>query len=350
MPAKAKGARRASPPSPASSVEWYPLRFREIFRKKLWGGSGLSKLLRKKCPARTGESWELGQLGRDESVACTGPFKGWPLSKILEHHRRELLGEEHYMKFHDRFPLLVKFLSIEERLSLQVHPSDDFAQRYEAGASWKMEAWYILHAPKEARVVRGVLPGTTLAEFRQHLSAGTIDQCLNVMEVEPGDVVFIPPGTIHTAYGGLVVLEVQQASDATYRLTDWGRRDFNGRLRQLGVDKAMGVMDFYSMGVSKFRPTRIPEYSYHRKLLIKCEKFAMEAIELTGKKRIPERSDPERFLILTVVRGKGRFCFGPRKRQSVPFGMGETFLIPARLGEYDIAPQGVGEIVCTYIT
>lgn len=333
----------------AKPVEWHPLRFKEIYKKKIWGGPGLSKVLKKKgCPSKTGESWELAQLGKEVSVVAAGPFKGWTLTELLEAHRREVLGAEHYMRFHDRFPLLVKFLTAHDRLSLQVHPTDDYAQRYEIQGRGKMEAWYILHAPKEGRVIRGVLPGTTVAEFKQHLAAGTVEQCLNVMEVERGDVIFLPPGTIHTAFGGVVLLEVQQSSDVTYRLTDWGRRDLNGKLRGLNVDRAMQVTDFYSMGVSKFRPARMPDFPYKRKLLIKCEKFTMESMDLS-RGRIHEKSDPNRFQILTVVSGKGKFCFGLKKRSTQPFKMGETYLLPACLGEYDVAAQGVTEIVITYV-
>jgi mannose-6-phosphate isomerase len=326
----------------------YPLRFKEIYKDKIWGGPELAKVVGKKgAGRRCGESWELAQRGKDTSVVASGPLKGWSLDKLLELHRREILGDEHAMRFR-RYPLLVKFLAAHERLSLQVHPTDDYAQRYESEGAGKMEAWYVLHAPKESRVIRGVLPGTTVAEFKQHLQQGKVEQCLNVMDVRPQDIIFIPPGTIHSAYGGLVVLEVQQNSDTTYRLSDWGRVDFNRKPRALDVEKAMNVTDFYSMGVSKYKAARIPGFAYRRKLLIKCEKFVMETIEL-GRQRITEKAHPARSVVHTIVAGKGKYQFGEGKKSSQPFKKGETYLIPAKIGEYDIAAAGATEIVVSYV-
>ena len=147
-------------------------------------------------------------------------------------------------------------------------------------------------------------PGT-VAEFKEHLKKGSVEQCLNVMDVKEQDVIFIPPGTIHSAYGGLVVLEVQQNSDCTYRLTDWGRSDAKGKPRHLDVEKAMNVTDFYSMGVSKYKAARILGFPYRRKLLIKCEKFVMETIEL-GRQTVTERPHPQRFVVHTAVAGPCR--------------------------------------------
>lgn len=326
----------------------YPLRFKEIYKEKIWGGPELAKVLGKKgAGRRVGESWELSHREGDVSVVAHGPYKGWTLDELLQEYRRPILGDEHAMRFR-RYPLLVKFIAAHDRLSLQVHPSDDYAQRYESEGVGKMEAWYVLHAPREARVIRGVLPGTTVAEFREHLKKGTIEQCLNVMDVKEQDVIFIPPGTIHSAYGGVVFLEVQQNSDTTYRLTDWGRVDFNKKPRPLDVEKAMGVTDFYSMGVSKYKPSRIPGYPYRRKLLIKCEKFTMESIEL-GRQKITEKANSARSVVHTVVSGKGKYLFGEKKKASQPFKKGETYLIPAQLGEFDIVSQGQTEIVVSYV-
>jgi len=327
----------------------YPIRFKEIYKSKVWGGPSLKKSLSKSgAPSNCGESWELAQRGKETSVVVGGPHKGLTLDDLMRQWPKEVLGDEHSMRFSTRFPLLVKFLCAQERLSLQVHPSDDYAARYEMEAHGKMEAWYVIHAPKTARVIRGVLPGTTVAEFRGHLAAGTVDQCLNIMEVKEGDVIFIPPGTIHSAFGGVLVLEVQQNSDHTYRLTDWGRKGADVKDRPLDIDKAMGISDFYSMGVSKYKPARIPGFPYKRMLLIKCEKFVMESILLEGK-RVKEKTNPQRFLVMTCVRGAGKFHFGEKLKSAVAFKKGETFLIPAKMGEYEISSQGAGEIVVTYV-
>lgn len=334
------------PESPAT-LELYPMRMSEVFRKTPWGGDGLKKSLGKKCPPKTGESWELSLRDGAESVVANGEFKGKKLAELLKKWPRELLGDEHHMRFSERFPLLVKFLAVHDRMSLQVHPSDEFAQRYEAEGVGKMEAWYVLSAPKGCRVIRGVLPGTTVAEFRQQLEKGSVEQCLNVMDVKEADIIFIPPGTIHSAYGGVVLLEVQQNSDLTYRLTDWGRPGPNGKPRPLHVEKALNVTDFYSMGVSKYKASRIPGFPYKRYLLIKCEKFTMESI-LTSRGKIKDQSNPQRFAIYTIVSGRGKFLFRGGE-ESVAFNRGETYFIPAHLGAFEIATPGASEIVVTFV-
>jgi mannose-6-phosphate isomerase len=324
------------------------MRFKEIYRDKIWGGPELAKVMGKKgAGKKCGESWEIAQRGKDTSVVANGPLKGWSLERLLEEQRKKILGDEQSMRFR-KFPLLVKFLAAHDKLSLQVHPTDDYAQRYEAEGAGKMEAWYVIHAPKESRIIRGVLPGTTVAEFKDHLKKGSVEQCLNVMDVKPQDVIFIPPGTIHSAYGGLVFLEIQQNSDTTYRLTDWGRADSKGKPRPLDVEKALNVTDFYSMGVSKYKPARILGYPYRRKLLIKCEKFTAETIEL-GRQTISEKPHPMRSVVHTIVQGKGKYLFGDRLRESQPFKKGETYLIPAALGPYDIQSGGTTEIVVSYV-
>ncbi len=326
----------------------YPLLFKEIYKDKIWGGPELKKVLGKKgAGKRTGESWEISHRDKAVSVVANGTHKGWPLDRLLAEYPKQVLGDEQSMRF-KRYPLLIKFIAAHERLSLQVHPSDDYAQRYEPEGVGKMEAWYILSAPKESRVIRGVLPGTTVAEFRQHLAAGTVEQCLNVMDIKEQDVIFIPPGTIHSAYGGAVFLEVQQNSDCTYRLSDWGRSDFSGRPRHLDVEKAMNVTDFYSMGVSKHKPERISGVSYRRKRLLNCEKFVMHSIEL-GRQRITEKGPPLRSVAHTITAGKGVYRFGEGKKKAQPFKKGQTFLIPAKIGEYDIVSKATSEIVVSFV-
>jgi mannose-6-phosphate isomerase len=335
-------------PKPPPAIPIYPMRFNEIYKRKIWGGDGLRRILRKRAPPKTGESWELAQMGKDVSVVANGKLKGRSLADLYATYRKELAGTDMGVRFPAAFPLVIKLLNCQDRLSLQVHPSDDFAGRYEARGDGKMEAWYVVHAPETARVVRGVLPGITIAEFRQALEENRIEECVNTMEVAAGDVIFVPPGTIHSAYGGVILLEVQQNSDITYRLTDWGRTGFDGKPRELSVRKAISVMDFYTMGVTKFHPQRLKGFPYKRKLLLKCEKFTMDLLELGGK-RVRETLDGSRCQVLTILRGKGKFRFGPKHKLREPFAAGQTFLIPAAIKTYEIMPAGVCEIVVTYV-
>lgn len=333
------------PPAPL-----YPLHFQEIFRDKVWGGDGLKNALGKKCGARTGESWEIADVGKESSVVANGPLKGKKLSELLKTQAREIMGDDVYIR-HKRFPLVIKFLFAKDRLSLQVHPTDDFARAYEAEGTGKMEAWYVIGATPESRIIRGVLPGTSEAEFRESLTNGKIEDCINKLRVKEGEVIFIPPGTVHSAYGDLLLLEVQQASDFTYRFTDWGRTEPNGRPRELQVERAIKAMDLQSIGVSKLKPTRLVGFAYNRDLLIKCEKFTMEKIDLPSGKRGKEPADLTRCKAFTVLAGRGRFLYGAvgkGRPKAEPFAKGQTFLLPAALGEYSIHADSNCEIIVTY--
>ncbi len=336
------------PASKEKLFDPYPLKFKDNFKKTIWGGTELKKVLGKKTPPKTGESWELSFREDNASVVANGSYKGKKISDLVKEWGREILGDDHSMRFMKGFPLLVKFLGMNDRMSLQVHPSDEFAQRYEMEGTGKMEAWYVIHAPKDSRIIRGVLPGTTVAEFKEQLESGKVEQCLNVMEVNVGDVIFIPPGTIHTAFGGIVVLEVQQNSDHTYRLTDWDRKGLDGKPRKLDVEKALGVTDFYSMGVSKYKASRIQDYSYKRMLLLKCEKFTLESIQMKRGK-VTIEADRARFRIYSVISGRGKFRYGAKKKTSMAWRRGETYLVPAHLGEFDISATAAAEIVVTYV-
>jgi mannose-6-phosphate isomerase len=327
--------------------EPYPISFKEIYKKKIWGGKGMGRVLKKRgCESKTGESCEIIWQDKDISRVTNGPLRGWTLDRLINEFAEGVLGKEHAMRFRDYFPLAIKFLNPKDPISLQVHPSDEFASRFEMGKRGKMEMWYIVYSPKTARVMRGVLPGTTKAEFKEHIKGRTLERCLNIMEVKEGDIIFIPPGTVHSAYGDLIILEIQQNSDTTYRIYDWDRKDFNGKPRDLHLDKALEVLDLYTMGVSKYRPIRLPGYPYKRKLLIRCEKFTTESIEFTNT-TIKQKNPYDRFEILTVVQGKGVIQYSQKGKQ--PFLKGDTFLIPASLVEYNIRSSGICKIICSYV-
>lgn len=329
-------------------LQLYPLRFKEIFKEKPWGGEGLKKILNKPCSPTTGESWEVADIGKESSIIANGAYEGKPLSWLIQQAPKEILGEDVYIR-HQRLPLAVKFLWAQDRLSLQVHPTDEFARTYEAdGHCGKMEAWYVVSATPDARVIRGVLPGTTESEFRDFLATNKIEECVNKLRVKEGDVVFIPPGTVHSAYGGVLLFELQQASDLTYRFCDWGRQADPAK-RKVDVERAIKAMDLQSIGVSKLKPTRLAGYAYRRKLLIKCEKFTMEMIELQGARKVKEKSDPSRFRVFTILDGSGKFLYGDERKGSVPFERGESFLFPAFLGEFDIQASKACQIIVSTI-
>jgi mannose-6-phosphate isomerase len=326
------------------SLHLYPLRFKEIYRDKPWGGDGLKRLMGKSCGSSAGESWEVADLENESSTIVNGPYEGKSISWLVAKYPKEILGEDVYIR-HRRLPLVVKFLFAQDRLSLQVHPTDEFARSFESERdSGKMESWYVVSASPDARVIRGVLPGTTEPEFRQFLADGKIEECVNKLRVKEGDVIFIPPGTVHSAYGGVLLYELQQASDLTYRFSDWGR-PAEGSKRKVDLERAIKAMDLQSIGVSKLKPTRLSGFAYRRKLLIKCEKFTMEMIELPGPRKVKEKTDPLKFRIFTILQGGGKFLYGETRKGSVSFGRGETFLFPAFLGDFDIQASKACQIL-----
>jgi mannose-6-phosphate isomerase len=329
------------------TLDLYPYPFTPILKEKIWGGTRLGRLLGKRG-RRIGESWELADRGRDSTRVAAGTLRGLTLRELCAAWPREVLGDEHALRFSSRFPLIVKFLGVDKRISVQVHPPDEFALRHEPGDPGKTEAWVVLHAEKGARIVRGVLPGTTAADFRVAAERGTVGASLNEIEVETGDCIFLPPGTIHAAMGGLTLAEVSQNSDLTYRVFDWGQRDTRGRSRPLHLDKAVAVSDFHSLGVSKMEPVPVPCPGGRRHLLLKCEKFTLETIELSGT-RVTMAQSPERFSILVAVRGRGAILFGKGGKRRVPFKAGQTFLVPAHLGDYVLAPRGKAQLLYVYI-
>lgn len=327
---------------------WYPLRCAEIIVDKPWGGDGLRKLLGKSVGDRAGECWEIVDLPGLTSKVANGPWSGQDLREVIRRHPREILGEDVWIR-HTFLPLVIKFLWCEDRLSLQVHPGDEFARSIDAQKQGKMEAWYVVHATPDARIIRGVLPGTTPSEFRDLLQSGRVEDCLNRLRVKQSDVIFIPPGTIHCAYGGVLLYEVQQASDLTLRFTDWGRIDGAGPPRPIEWEKALRAMDIQSVGVSKLKPIPLAGFGYHRKLLIRCEKFSLDSIHLAAGTKAKVAADPNRFQLMTVLEGKGKFLTGPKKERSEPFQRVQTFLMPAFLGEFEIRAERETEILVAMV-
>lgn len=331
-------------------LDLYPYLFRALLKEKIWGGARLRKRFGKPAPARKriGESWELADRGRDTTRVANGPLRGTSLRALLAAWPREVLGDEHALRYASRFPLLVKFLDCDRMLSVQVHPTDDFAARYDVGDPGKTEAWVVLEAEPTACVIRGVLPGTTAAEFRRAAEEGAVEACLNRMEVAKGDVIFLPPGTVHAAGGGLLLAEVTQNSDLTYRIYDWGQVDARGRSRPLHIDKAVANIDFHSLGVTKIKPIPLAGYGCRRRLLVKCEKFTLESLEVAGR-RAKIKHPPERFRILVALDGRGEMRWGRDAGARQPFRAGQTFLIPAHLGDFYVASRGRARFLHAYV-
>lgn len=323
----------------------YPLKFKSILKKTTWGSNRLRGLFGKDVPSDggIGESWEIVDRDGDNSIIVNGIYKDMRLRQLMEGPGiDDVLGYE-YRHEHgcgNRFPILIKFIDTAERLSLQVHPDDSYVKAHKVpGECGKTEAWYIIYAEPGAWIIRGLRPGTTREVFENYLGNGNLEDCLHFLSVSPGDVIFIPPGIVHTIGPGIVLLEVQQNSDVTYRLYDWGRP------RELHVRNALDVIDFASStghGQDKMQPVPLSPPPRKRELLLKCEKFILESLELDARCDI---DGMRTFHILTVIEGLSKIIYG--RSEVVEVAAGESALIPAALQGYRLYPQGRCRIIKT---
>ncbi len=228
----------------------YPLTFKPIFKERVWGGRNLERLFQKQLPEGmpVGESWEITDRPEAVSQIGNGPLAGKSLRWLMEHHARELLGDA--TSPDGRFPLLVKILDAEDKLSLQVHPPAPIAARL--GGEPKTELWYVVAARPRAELYVGLKRETTREEFTRRIQDGTVAQCFHRLSVRPGDAMFLPSGRVHAIGAGLVIFEIQQNSDTTYRVFDWHRMGLDGKPRELQVEQSLQSIDF-----ADFEPTLV---------------------------------------------------------------------------------------------
>ncbi|NUN47641.1 MAG: class I mannose-6-phosphate isomerase [Candidatus Brocadiae bacterium] len=336
-----------------------PLTFREILVEKPWGGRRLGDAYGKKLPARKliGESWEVACREGAVSVIAEGAFKGKRLDALLGQYPREILGTEIAGGWRGRFPLLVKIVDVASPLSIQVHPSDEFASVVEGDTvPGKIEAWVVLAAGPKARLYKGLVPGMTKEKFAAAIAAGDVGQCLNVFPLAVGDVILMPPGTVHGAEDALFG-EFQQNSDTTYRLWDWARPGPGGRLRPLHLDRGLAAIDYHTTGMSKCRPAEVHDGmktwgllgakrgsgKAKREVLVRCGKFALEGLSLEGT--VEWKGDPSRFYVVMAVEGQGTIRVG---KSVTAWKKGRTFLFPAAMGPAEIASRK-GRLLWCYV-
>jgi mannose-6-phosphate isomerase len=226
----------------------YPLQFKPILKQHIWGGRALiEKRGTSKQKAdqelRVGESWEISGVEGSVSVAANGFLKGNNLQELIEVYMGELVGDKVYERFGLEFPLLIKYIDAQDNLSVQVHPNDELAAKRHGGFG-KTEMWYVLDCEPGAQLLIGLREGTTKEDYLRAVAGGTVGELLNAVTVTPGDCYFIPAGTIHAIGKGIVVTEIQQTSDLTYRVFDWNRTDSEGRSRELHTELALEAIDF----------------------------------------------------------------------------------------------------------
>ena len=325
----------------------YPLKFREIFKPYIWGGRNLEQIGKSlgQNPV-VAESWELADHGEDVSVVRNGPCAGASLRELIERHGEELCPKTR----NGRFPILVKFIDANERLSVQVHPDDDYARRHEgAGELGKTECWYIMRAAPGARIVMGLKRGITKERLRELAGQNRIDEGLNYVQVKRGDVFNIRTGTVHALLEGIVACEIQENSDTTYRLYDWGRIDREGKPRPLHVEKAFDVIESPSGGGKTDNPLEGIRVSYDLSAadvevpLVRGPYFNIDRLVLT--KNFPLDLVGCRFHALSILGGSGAI---EHEGGAEHVRRGETVLIPGALGSYRIVTGGI-ELLKTFL-
>lgn len=251
----------------------YPLRTEPFFRDYIWGGRKLETVLGKPIPSNGvwAESWEMIDHPEHQSLVTNGALAGQTLRQIAAQHKKWILGGSETPSL----PLLLKYLDCQRDLSVQVHPEDSYAKQMTPPDLGKTEAWYIISAEPGAKLFAGLKPGVTPDQLRNAIANETVEECLHVIEPKVGDCVFIPAGTVHALGAGLLVAEIQQASNTTFRLYDWGRVGADGKPRQLHVEQALEVIDF-SGGP---RPLQTPvQVTQGRENLVHCEKFVLDRL------------------------------------------------------------------------
>ncbi len=307
-----------------------PLFLEPLLVPKVWGGKDLAALFRKDLPGGTplGESWEVYDRPEGSSRFRGETYRDKTLQALLREDREGILGPSRGGDA-ERFPLAVKFLDAAGLLSLQVHPSWEYAERAE-GDQGKAEAWFILAARPGSKIYRGLRPGTTRADLEEACRSGDVERLVFSFTPRPGQVVWIPPGTVHAMGGGVVAYEIQTNSDVTYRLFDWNRLGLDGRPRELHVEKALDVIDFSG---SPPRPSQPSGTGPGKVPLLETPWFLLERIQGPWEGLV---GGGESFTLLTVVEGRVRI--GGKKER--PAAAGDTLLLPARSGPVEVGGAG----------
>lgn len=322
---------------------YYPLKFKPLYKDYIWGGRNLTKLGKLLPQGNVAESWELSCHPDGQSIISNGCYMDMSLYELIKKAGTDVVGKGLPSSAIERFPLLIKFIDANDRLSVQVHPEDAYAKIHENGELGKNEMWYILSAKEDAKLVYGITPGTSKESFEKAVNEGRINECLKYVPVKAGDFLNIPAGLVHAIGEGIVLAEVQQNSNTTYRVYDYDRVDKNGNKRPLHVEKALDVIDFSGAQASeKAEGIRYSEDSYEINIKIANTYFAIEHIRLSGQ--LQEYADGSKFCIYIFTEGSGRIQY---EEDSIEVRLGETVLIPAALGKYTV--EGNLSAIKTYV-
>ena len=311
---------------------YYPFKFKPVYKDYIWGGRYFEKLGRALPEGVVAESWEISSHKNGLSVIANGEYAGKTLTELIKSDSINVVGRK-FPYGCSELPLLIKLIDANDKLSIQVHPDDNYAAVYE-NSFGKNEMWYIIDAKQGAKLVSGFKKDVTREKLFQAVRENRIEDYLLQVEVKPGDVINIPAGIVHSIGEGIVIVEIQQPSDITYRVFDYNRVDKNGVERQLHLDKALDVINFENQGRNiKCEGVKVKVNDTCSKTIFVANRyFACERYELTGE--VKEKCDGNKFYIYVFTEGDGIIQTGNIK---VKVKAGETVFLPAALGEYIIS-------------
>lgn len=325
---------------------FYPLLFRPVLKDYLWGGRNLAAKLGRALPAEgvVAESWEIAAHDDGASVVENGPLAGRTLTELHAELGLDLIGANNaWAQARGKFPLLVKLLDAASPLSVQVHPDDAYALAHELSELGKSEMWVVLHAEPGAELIVGVTAGTTSNAFRQAIEQNRLEPYLHRLPVQTGDHVCVPAGTLHAIMGGLLIAEIQQNSNTTYRVYDWGRVGADGQARPLHVDKALDVIDFQRVEPQIVPPALLAEApGLRRELLCRNRYFTTERVTLAAGAEWRGACTGESLEIWGVLEGEVEI-------DELALSAVRFCLLPAALGEYVVTARTAATLLRTYV-
>lgn len=322
--------------------ELYPLKFETVLKEKVWGGKTLFTRFNKGTDAmKLGESWEISAIADNLSVISNGFLAGNNIEELIEVYMGDITGDSIYEKFGNEFPLLIKFIEAQEDLSIQVHPNNELSKKRH-NAYGKTEMWYILESKKGAKIYTGFREGVTKELYEEALKDGKIEDLLNVEIADPGDTFFTPAGRVHAIGSGIVLIEIQQTSDVTYRIFDWNRNGSGKDKRELHTDLALDAIDFKQAGKNKIK---VENGINRTENLVTCEFFNTNILHF-NKAIDKEYYFNDSFVVYICIEGEFLICWDDNSEKVTK---GETVLLPSMIKEVKLKPLDEAQILEIYI-
>lgn len=307
----------------------YPLKFRPILKDKIWGGTKLKSILQKDSSLpNIGESWEISDVEGDTSIVSNGNLENQSLKQLLQLYKDELIGKKNYEKFGDKFPLLIKFIDAKQDLSIQLHPNDALAKARH-NSFGKTEMWYVMQADEDSNLIVDFNQKMTPELYLEHLEQKTLPQILNFDKVKAGDTYFIEVGRVHAIGAGVMLAEIQQTSDITYRIYDWDRTDDFGNERELHTDLAIDAIGFDMPNNFRVKYSKKPNQSNE---MVSCPYFTTNYLKVDQE--IQKENTHDSFVIYICVEGEAQI---KTETYSEVIKKGETLLVPAAISSYQIS-------------